>query len=171
MGESEDLYISCLADWEPPTGRVLVVEDDPIIMQLVKDVIEEEGYSVVSAQDGREAYQILERDDKFDAGIFDVMIPTIQGTDLVRYMQTAKRLSKIPVLIMTSEQSAAIHSESFSAGAAIFLPKPFTPRKPAEDVPRPCCKQGEPKETATLFELRSTDTSPGLAAPVRRRVS
>lgn len=126
VGESEAVFLHTLAEWMPPVGRVLVVEDDPIMMQLVKDVIEEEGYSVVSAEDGREAYKILEKDNKFVAGIFDVKMPVIEGTDLVRYMQTEKRLMSIPVLIMTSEQSAAIQSESFAAGATIFLPKPFT---------------------------------------------
>ena len=126
VAESEALFVSTLAEWVPPAGRVLVVDDDPVLIQLVKDVIEEEGYTVVSAQDGGEAYRILEKDNKFVAGIFDVKMPAIQGTDLLRYMQTAKRLMKIPVLIMTSEQSVAIQSESLSAGAAIFLPKPFT---------------------------------------------
>jgi DNA-binding response OmpR family regulator len=124
--ESEALFIHTLAEWVTPTGRVLVVEDDPIVMQLVKDVMEEEGYDVVSAQDGREAYRILEKDNKFVAGIFDVKIPAILGTDLLRHMQTEKRLMGIPVLIMTSEQSASVQSESFSAGATIFMPKPFT---------------------------------------------
>jgi DNA-binding response OmpR family regulator len=126
VGESENLFTSTLAEWVPPAGRILVVEDDPVIMQLVKDVVEEEGYSVVAAQDGREAYRILEKESDFVAGIFDVKMPAIQGTDLLRYMQTEKRLVRIPVLIMTSQQSAAIQSESFSAGATIFMPKPFT---------------------------------------------
>ncbi|MDT5122164.1 MAG: hypothetical protein QOC96_1646 [Acidobacteriota bacterium] len=126
VGESEALFTHTLAEWVAPTGRVLVVEDDPIVMQLVKDVIEEEGYSVVSAQDGGEAYRILEKDNKFVAGIFDVKIPAILGTDLLRHMQTEKRLMGIPVLVMTGEQSASVQSESFSAGATIFMPKPFT---------------------------------------------
>lgn len=126
VGEFEALYKSTLAELVTPTGRILVVEDDPIIMQLVKDVVEEEGYCVVSAQDGGEAYRILEKDSKFVAGIFDVRMPTIQGTDLLRHMQTEKRLRRIPVLMMTGEQSTAMQSESFSAGAAIFMPKPFT---------------------------------------------
>jgi DNA-binding response OmpR family regulator len=126
VGEAEALYISTLADWVPPTGRVLVVEDDPVMLQLVKDVMEEERYNVVAAQDGCEAYRILEKDNNFVAGIFDVNMPMIQGTDLLRYMQTEKRLLRIPVLIMTGEQSAAIQSESLSAGASIFMPKPFT---------------------------------------------
>ena len=126
VGESEATFISTLAEWVPPEGRVLVVEDDPIMMQLVRDVIEEEGYEVAPARDGREAFRILEYDNKFVAGIFDVQMPVIKGTDLLSHMQTEKRLKKIPVLIMTGDQSAAIQSESFSAGATIFMPKPFT---------------------------------------------
>jgi DNA-binding response OmpR family regulator len=126
VGESETLLLRALEEWVPTAGRVLVVEDDPIMMQLVKDVMEEEGFSVVSAQDGGEAYRILEKDHNFIAGIFDVRMPSIQGTDLLRYMQTEKRLMRIPVLMMTSDQSAATQAESLSAGAAIFMPKPFT---------------------------------------------
>jgi DNA-binding response OmpR family regulator len=126
VGDSEAMYISTLAEWVPPAGRVLVVEDDPIIMQLVKDVVDEEGYSVVSAEDGGKAFRILENDNNFAAGIFDVNMPSLQGTDLLRHMHTAKRLMRIPVLIMTSEQDAGVQAESMSAGAAIFLPKPFT---------------------------------------------
>lgn len=124
--EPEAVYLRTLAEWVPPSGRVLVVEDDPIIMQLVKDVIEEEGYSVVSATDGGQAYRILEKDSQFVGGIFDVNMPSIQGTDLLRYMQTSKRLKKIPVLIMTSEQSAKLQCDTLAAGAVIFMPKPFT---------------------------------------------
>lgn len=126
VGGPETLFLRSLAAWGPRSGRVLVVEDDPIMMQLVKDVMEEEGYTVVSAQDGGKAYKILEKDDKFVAGIFDVRIPAILGTDLLRYMQTEKRLMRIPVLIMTGEHSTTIQAESRSAGAAIFMPKPFT---------------------------------------------
>lgn len=124
--DSDETFKSTLSEWVPTAGRILIVEDDPIIMQLVKDVVVEEGYSAVCAPNGGEAFRILAKDSVFAAGIFDVRMPTIQGTDLLRHMQTEKRLSKIPVLIMTSEQSIAIQAESFSAGAAIFLPKPFT---------------------------------------------
>ena len=126
VSDSEAVYLKTLAEWVPPAGRVLIVEDDPIVMQLARDVVEDEGYSVVSANDGAEAFRILERDNKFVAGIFDIKVPAIQGTDLVRHMQTERRLSRIPVMIMTGEQSATLQSESLAAGAAIFLPKPFT---------------------------------------------
>jgi DNA-binding response OmpR family regulator len=126
VGEAEAVYLHTLADWVPPVGRVLIVEDDPVIMQLVKDMVDDEGYCAVMARDGAEAYRILAKDNNFVAGIFDVKVPLIQGTDLLRHMQSEKRLVKIPVLIMTSEQSIAVHSDSIAAGAAIFMPKPFT---------------------------------------------
>jgi CheY-like chemotaxis protein len=106
--------------------RILVADDDPAILRLVTAIVEKEGYMVVPARDGREAYKLLQTDSDFVAGIFDVVMPHIQGPELVRYMKTEKRLMKIPVMMMTAEQNPKLSSDSFSAGAVVFLPKPFT---------------------------------------------
>jgi CheY-like chemotaxis protein len=106
--------------------RILVADDDPAILRLVTAIVEKEGYTVVPARDGREAYKLLQSDSDFVAGIFDVVMPHIQGPELVRYMKTEKRLMKIPVMMMTAEQNPKLSSDSFSAGAVVFLPKPFT---------------------------------------------
>ena len=106
--------------------RILVADDDPAILRLVTAIVEKEGYKVVPARDGKEAYKILQSDSEFVAGIFDVVMPHIQGPELVRYMKTEKRLMKIPVMMMTAEQNPKLSSDSFSAGAVVFLPKPFT---------------------------------------------
>ncbi len=106
--------------------RILVADDDPAILRLVTAIIEKEGYSVVPARDGREAYKFLQSDSDFLAAVFDVMMPHIQGPELVRYMRTEKRLMKIPVIMMTAEQNPKLSSDSFAAGAVVFLPKPFT---------------------------------------------
>ncbi|HKS29074.1 MAG TPA: response regulator [Pyrinomonadaceae bacterium] len=111
----------------PTTSRrILVADDDPAILRLVTAIVEKEGYQVVPAKDGREAYQLLQKDSDFLAGIFDVMMPHIQGPELVRYMRTEKRLMRIPVMMMTAEQNPKLSSDSFAAGAVVFLPKPFT---------------------------------------------
>ncbi len=111
----------------PQTSRrILVADDDPAILRLVTAIVEKEGYTVVPARDGREAYKILQADADFLAGIFDVMMPHLQGPELVRYMRTEKRLMRIPVMMMTAEQNPKLSSESFAAGAVVFLPKPFT---------------------------------------------
>jgi CheY-like chemotaxis protein len=111
---------------QPTSRRILVADDDPAILRLVTAIVEKEGFTVVAARDGREAYKILQSDADFVAGIFDVVMPHIQGPELVRYMKTEKRLMRIPVMMMTAEQNPKLSSDSFSAGAVVFLPKPFT---------------------------------------------
>jgi CheY-like chemotaxis protein len=107
-------------------GRVLVADDDPAILRLVSTILEKEGYSVVSARDGKEAYRALQEDANFTAAVFDVVMPHIAGPELVKFMKTEKRFMNIPVMMMTAEQDPKLSSESFSAGAVVFLPKPFT---------------------------------------------
>ena len=106
--------------------RVLVADDDPAILRLVKTILEKENYKVVTARDGREAYKILQTDPNFIAAILDVVMPHISGPELARFMRTEEKLGNIPVMMMTAEQDPKLSSESFAAGAMVFLPKPFT---------------------------------------------
>ena len=108
------------------TKQILVADDDPAILRLVKVIVEKEGFAVIAARDGKEAYKLLQSGELFTAAIFDVVMPYIQGTELVRFMQSERRLMKIPVIMMTAEQNPRLPSESFAAGAVAFLPKPFT---------------------------------------------
>ena len=114
-----------MAEQTPSSRKILVADDDPAILRLVSAIVEKEGYTVVAARDGREAYKHLQ-DADFTACVFDVMMPHIQGPELVRFMKTEKRLMKIPVMMMTAEQNPKLSSDSFAAGAVVFLPKPFT---------------------------------------------
>ena len=68
----------------------------------------------------------MQADADFAAAILDVVMPYISGTELVRYMNAEDRLKRIPVMMMTAEQDPKLSSESFMAGARVFLPKPFT---------------------------------------------
>src|SRR2546428_8885349 len=85
-------------------------------------ILEKEGFSVVGARDGKEAYKALQDDANFTAAVFDVVMPHIQGPELVRYMRTEKRFMRIPVMMMTAEQDPKLSKESFEAGAVGFLP-------------------------------------------------
>ena len=106
--------------------RVLVADDDPVIRHLVTNIVRLEGYTPVVVNDGREAFRVLQHDADFMAAIFDMMMPHLEGIDVIRQMQTEKRLMRIPVMMITSEPDLKLLSASFAAGAAIFLPKPFT---------------------------------------------
>src|ERR1041384_3944554 len=106
--------------------RMLVADDDPAILRLIATILEKENFNVVMARDGREAYKILQSDPNFTAAILDVVMPHISGPELVRYMKSEERLQRIPVMMMTAEQDPKLSSDSFTAGACVFLPKPFT---------------------------------------------
>jgi CheY-like chemotaxis protein len=106
--------------------RIIVADDDPAILRLVTTILEKEGYTVIGARDGREAYKILQTDPNFTAAVFDVVMPHVSGPELVRFMKSEKRLQGIPVMMMTAEQDPKLSSDSFAAGAVVFLPKPFT---------------------------------------------
>jgi two-component system, OmpR family, response regulator VicR len=108
------------------TRRMLVADDDPAILRLIATILEKENFIVVTARDGREAYKLLQSDADFTAAILDVVMPHITGPELVRFMKEDERLKKIPVMMMTAEQDPKVSSDSFSAGAVVFLPKPFT---------------------------------------------
>ena len=106
--------------------RMLVADDDPAILRLIATILEKDNYTVVAVRDGREAYKVLQTDANFTAAILDVVMPHISGPELVRYMKSEERLKRIPVMMMTAEQDPKLSSDSFSAGAMVFLPKPFT---------------------------------------------
>ncbi len=106
--------------------RILVADDDPVIRHLITSLVEKEYYEAVVVNDGKEAYRILQTDSNFCAAIFDKMMPHLQGLDVIRFMRTEKRLNRIPVLMITSEQDLRLITESFAAGVTLLLPKPFT---------------------------------------------
>jgi CheY-like chemotaxis protein len=108
------------------TQRILVADDDPVIRLLVTSIVKKEGYTPVVVEDGREAYRVLQSDADFGAAIFDMMMPHLEGMDVIRHMRTERRLMRIPVMLITSERDFGLLTESFAAGAAVFLPKPFT---------------------------------------------
>lgn len=111
---------------EPTKPRILVADDDSVIRHLVCSIIKSEGYEVVVAEDGRQALRILQTDTNFKGAIFDMMMPHIQGIDVIRHMRTEKRFMRIPVMMITSEQDIHLVSKTFASGATLFLLKPFT---------------------------------------------
>jgi CheY-like chemotaxis protein len=107
--------------------RVLVADDDSLTLRMLSAIIEMEGFQAVSAADGQQALDLLRDDGQFSVAIFDMMMPHLQGLDLILYMKSDERLRRIPVGMITAEQDPKIWDESVAAGASVFLPKPFTP--------------------------------------------
>jgi CheY-like chemotaxis protein len=105
--------------------RILIADDDPVMRHLLASLVRNEGYDAVAVDDGREAYRILQADADFSAGIFDMMMPHLEGLDIIRYMRTEKRLRRIPVMMISAEHDLQLMAKSFVAGATVFLTKPF----------------------------------------------
>ena len=107
------------------TKRILIADDDPVMRHLLTSIVRKEGYDSVVVDDGREAYRILQSDADFRAGIFDMIMPHLEGLDIIRYMRTEKRLQRIPVMMISAERDLQLMAKSFVAGATVFLTKPF----------------------------------------------
>ena len=103
--------------------RVLVVEDDPEISGYLEKGLGEAGYAVDTMTDGIEAYQMVTTTD-YDALVVDVMLPGIDGIDLIRRLRS-KNIDT-PVLILSARGSLDDKLEGFKAGTDDYLTKPFS---------------------------------------------
>lgn len=101
--------------------RVLVVDDEDILLEMVAIVIEELGYRPILASDGYEALSLLDAETTPPAlMISDIMMPHMNGVELVRSIRVDKRYRNMPIILM----SAAHQPEDYDL-ADRFIPKPF----------------------------------------------
>jgi two-component system response regulator MprA len=105
------------------TARVLVVDDDPRILSMMRRVLEVDGYSVAVAPDGDEALGILRTDDA-DLVILDVMLPGKDGFEVCRII---RRESGIPILMLTARDESFDKVTGLDCGADDYVVKPFHP--------------------------------------------
>ena len=113
-------------------SRVLIADDDPVIRHWLTSILEGEGHSVVSTNDGRDAFRLLQGDSNFAGAVLDMSMPFLEGSDLIRFMRTEKRLMRITVMLITAESDIRLVASGFAAGATILLPKPFTRKRPQQ---------------------------------------
>lgn len=106
--------------------RVLIADEDPALIRQLAEAIDRDGFRAAAARNGLEALKILQGDSDFVAVIFAVAMSDMQGPELVRYMKTEKRLMHIPIIMMSSQRNPTLSADAFSAGAQVFLSKPFT---------------------------------------------
>ena len=106
--------------------RVLLVEDDPDLADLVGLHLTEAGYAVEAVRDGALALQraLAER---YDLVVLDVMLPGLNGFEVCRELRAADRT--VPVLMLTSRDAEADRVEGLETGADDYVPKPFSVRE------------------------------------------
>jgi two-component system, OmpR family, response regulator MprA len=102
-------------------ARILVVDDEPRMLSMMRRVLEADGYRVVLASDGQVALEIVRRQ-PIDLVILDVMMPNLDGFDVCR---TVRRESLVPILMLTARDAGADKVSGLDCGADDYVVKPF----------------------------------------------
>jgi len=112
------------------TARVLVVDDEPMVREVVAAYLERDGHIVESASSGAEALQRLRRDPP-DLVVLDVMLPGVDGLEVLRRLRSD---GEVPVILLTARSDEADRVVGLELGADDYVVKPFSPRELAARV-------------------------------------
>ncbi len=118
---------------EGPT--ILVVDDEPYMIRLLQHHIQRAGYRMVKATNGREALERI-REDKPSLVLMDVMMPELNGLEVLAELRKREETKLLPVIIMTANAQRFTREEAEAAGVSAFLTKPFSPTQLMTEVRR-----------------------------------
>ena len=105
---------------------VLVIDDDPVILKLLRVNFELEGFTVITANDGREGVERA-KTDRPDVVISDIMMPTMNGLELVSTLRSDPATADLPVLLLSAKAQMVDVQRGFELGADDYVTKPFDP--------------------------------------------
>ena len=105
--------------------RVLIVEDDENIRQLLKLTLASFNYELVDFENGKDAYDYLQ-DNKVDLAILDLMLPGMNGYDLLKFIRGKATLKDLPVIILSAKDKELDKIMGLDLGADDYLTKPFS---------------------------------------------
>jgi two-component system chemotaxis response regulator CheY len=115
--------------------HILLVDDDQLMHRLFQHHLQRAGYEMLSAMNGRDAIEIASRQPP-DLIVMDIMMPGIDGLAALRELKKADATKAIPVIIITANSHILAGKESETAGAAVFLTKPFSPTQLLNEIRR-----------------------------------
>jgi two-component system phosphate regulon response regulator PhoB len=110
------------------TDRILVVEDEADLSQVLEYNLRKAGHEVVTASHGKAALQIV-REQAVDLVLLDLMLPDIPGTDVCRTIKTDSKLKHVPVIMLTAKGEEIDRVVGFELGADDYVVKPFSVRE------------------------------------------
>lgn len=114
-------------------AKVLVIDDEPVILKSCDKILSEEGYEIQAVQTGAEGLQKL-AEEKFDIVLTDLMMPEISGMDILKRIMESSL--DIIVIMITGYSTVQTAVEAMRLGAYDYIPKPFTPEELVEAVDR-----------------------------------
>ena len=113
--------------------KILSAEDSPATQKFISFTLKYKGYEVVTADDGIEALEKLSQD-TFDLILLDIMMPRMNGLEVLKEIKTKTPYKDTPIIMLTSEKGEADRQEAMKLGATSFLTKPFQPPELLEAV-------------------------------------
>lgn len=111
---------------QAPPRRVLIVDDDPLILDVLTTILDLEDLAVRSAEDGEAALRALGAEVP-DVVVCDVMMPGIDGLEVCRRIKTDPATAHVPVILLTARDRAEDRAAGEAAGCDAYLTKPFSP--------------------------------------------
>lgn len=117
------------------TRTILVVDDDEIMRNALKRILEASGYKVLLASDGLELSKILEVN-RLDMVLLDVNLPWVDGYELCRLLKSHHSLSKVPLVFVSARKEEEDIQRGFDAGCDEYITKPFDIEKMTESISR-----------------------------------
>ncbi len=141
--------------------RLLLIDDDPNLILLVKDYLEFRGYEVITAENGREALEVLEQETP-DMIICDVMMPEMDGYSLVSAIRQDPKTSWVPVLFLSAKGQSQDRVKGLNIGADVYMVKPFEPEELVAQV------ESSLKQASRLIQHKDSkggDNAPKIQVP------
>ena len=122
-----------------PSTAILVVDDEGAVRRFALRVLEREGYRVIEARDGIEAFELVRQGHEFDAVVSDIVMPRMNGVELMQALSSTS--PELPVILMSGYATGALAELGINAPCAI-LPKPFPAERLLQEVRR-CTRRRE----------------------------
>ncbi len=107
--------------------RILVIEDQEDNRQIVRDLVTASGYELIEATTGEEGLAVAARE-RPDLILMDIQLPGIDGYEVTRRIKADPKLSKIPIIAVTSYALSGDDKKAFAAGCDGYVTKPYSPR-------------------------------------------
>jgi CheY-like chemotaxis protein len=108
-------------------GHVLVVDDDPLILEVLRTLLHLRHLEVSCASDGSGALELLEASALPDVVVCDVMMPGLDGLEVCRRIKRDRRFAEVPVILLTARDRAEDRVAGEAAGCDDYVTKPFNP--------------------------------------------
>lgn len=108
--------------------RMLVVDDEPLVLTVFKSLVDAFGYEVLTLSDSREAARRIEME-KFDAIALDAFMPHLNGFELAERVRASRSNSGVPIILFTGQDPLDVMRRGFQAGITFFMSKPLSPEK------------------------------------------